>query len=139
MNLGDGKTFWKVQRKEQFISAQKHLFIVQVQIIPIYCANVVLFVPAEKNISLECALSRMQSPNVMGVLCADAAALPLCYRGTLPSSSAPVISQLLSIASNLDSDSSRTNALIITIQSKKSKLIITKEGSISVAVHKSMQ
>ncbi|VDM47015.1 unnamed protein product [Toxocara canis] len=79
----------------------------------------------------------MQSPNVIGVLCADSGALPLCYRGTLHSSAAPVVSQLLSLASTLDPESSRRPP-VVTLQSTKSKLIVTKDGPVTVAVHKTI-
>uniref|UniRef100_A0A0M3IM47 Late endosomal/lysosomal adaptor and MAPK and MTOR activator 5 n=1 Tax=Ascaris lumbricoides TaxID=6252 RepID=A0A0M3IM47_ASCLU len=85
-----------------------------------------------------CAEEMMQTPNVIGVLCADSEALPLCYRGTLHSSAAAVVSQLLSLASTLDSESSLSPP-VITLQSAKSKLVVTKEGAVTVAVHKALQ
>lgn len=82
----------------------------------------------------KCVRDKMQDIDVCGVACADRSGLPLCSRGTLDSSAAPVISQLMSLASALEPNS--TVPPVISFDNPKSRVVITNEGPVTVAVHR---
>jgi len=87
-----------------------------------------------------CADKAMSSPNVKGICCSDASGLQLCARGSLQSTdTAATLAELVRLGRRLSAANSMatTSAPVIVLESEKTRLLVTSNGAVTVAVHKS--
>uniref|UniRef100_A0AC35F790 Late endosomal/lysosomal adaptor and MAPK and MTOR activator 5 n=1 Tax=Panagrolaimus sp. PS1159 TaxID=55785 RepID=A0AC35F790_9BILA len=79
----------------------------------------------------------MAQTDVKGVLCMDERGQPFFHDGTLTENSAAILSQLVQISSSINTNPDSPTP-IITLMSANSKVIVARNTSIIVAVHRSL-
>jgi hypothetical protein len=77
----------------------------------------------------------MAQTDVKGVLCMDERGQPFFHDGTLTENSAAILSQLVQISSSINTNPDSPTP-IITLMSANSKVIVARNTSIIVAVHR---
>lgn len=79
----------------------------------------------------------MSQTDVKGVLCTDERGQPFFHDGTLSESSAAILSQLVQISANINTNPDSPTP-IITLTSTDSKVVVARNASIIVAVHRNL-
>uniref|UniRef100_A0AC34FMY7 Late endosomal/lysosomal adaptor and MAPK and MTOR activator 5 n=1 Tax=Panagrolaimus sp. ES5 TaxID=591445 RepID=A0AC34FMY7_9BILA len=80
----------------------------------------------------------MAKTDVKGVLCMDERGQPFFHDGTLSENSAAILSQLVQISATINTNADSPTP-IITLMSANSKVIVARNTSIIVAVHRQRQ